>query len=42
MMPASCYLVEAALYGGILGFVILVLSVLLAGGGLLIYLVFGW
>jgi len=42
MMPVSCYLVEAALYGGILGVAILVLSLLLAGGGLLIYLVFGW
>ena len=42
MMPVSSYLAEAALYGGLLGVVILVLSLLLAVGGLLIYLVFGW
>ena len=42
MMPVSSYLVEAGLYGGLLGVVILMLSLLLAVGGLLIYLVFGW
>ena len=42
MMSISSYLVEAALYSGLLGVAILVLSLLLAGGGLLIYLVFGW
>ena len=42
MMPVSSYLVEAALYGGLFGVVLLVLSLLLAVGGLLIYLVFGW
>ena len=42
MMPVSSYLVEAALYGGILGLAILVLSLIVACGGLLIYLMFGW
>ena len=42
MMPVSSYLVEAALYGGILGFVILILSCAMGFGGLLIYLMFGW
>ena len=42
MMPLSNVMVEAALYCGLFGLAILVLSVLLAGGGLLIYLIFGW
>lgn len=41
-MSVSCYLVEAALYAGILGLVILILSCAVGFGGLLIYLLFGW
>jgi len=42
MIPISHYLVEAALYGGILGLALMVLSLFLGFGGLLIYLMFGW
>ena len=42
MMPVSSYLVEAALYGGVLGLAILFLAWLIGMGGLLIYLMFGW
>jgi hypothetical protein len=41
-MMLSHYLVEAALYAGILGVVILGLSCVMGFGGLLIYLLFGW
>jgi hypothetical protein len=41
-MSISCYLVEAALYGGVLGIVILGVSLIMGASGLLIYLMFGW
>jgi len=42
MMPVSYVMVEAALYCGLFGLAILVLSLIIACGGLLIYLMFGW
>lgn len=41
-MILSCYLVEAAIYGGVAGVAILLASVFVGFVGLAAYLVFGW
>jgi hypothetical protein len=35
-------MVEAALYGGVVGFALLIAACIMGFGGLAVYLVFGW